>query len=443
LKPSVTYKEILQIAGPISFALILPQINFFTNTAFIGRLGNDELGVNGIAGITYLLLAMLGYGLNNGIQILLARRKGANEPQQLGVLLSNGWKLGLAFSLLLILTTLVFAPSVFMSSLHELKHAKLATEFIHIRIIGLPFLLLTQLANAFFIATSRSKVIVRGTLIATVVNVTFDYIFIYGKLGFQPMGINGAALASVLAEISSCVIMWGTFYKKGFQKSYSFHPLKKIEFSITINTLKVASPLIIQYLFSIGGWLLFFFYVEHLGTIDVAASQVLRSLLGIASIVTMAFAATCNTLVSQNIGKGNQIAVPSIIYKVALLSFICTSCIATFLLVFEPFFLKLYTNNIELVQHAGTAYPVVILGILIMAISTIIFNGVLGTGNTRTNLIIEIVSVAIYIIYCFVIIESLRMPLAYAWFSEVVYWFILLFLSFIYLKSGKWSNKII
>ena len=83
-------KDILKLALPISLAIAIPQINFLTNTAFLGRLGERELGVNGIAGIYYLILSMVGYGLSIGVQILMARRAGENRKEQLAQTFVNG-----------------------------------------------------------------------------------------------------------------------------------------------------------------------------------------------------------------------------------------------------------------------------------------------------------------------------------------------------------------
>ncbi len=76
LKVSVTNKDIIKLAAPISLALLMPQVSFFTNTVFIGMLGERELGVIGITGIFYLILSMIGYGLSSGMQIQMARRMG-------------------------------------------------------------------------------------------------------------------------------------------------------------------------------------------------------------------------------------------------------------------------------------------------------------------------------------------------------------------------------
>src|SRR5688572_17161283 len=90
LQVDITNKQILKIALPISFALLVPQINFITNNIFLGALGQKELAAAGITGVYYLIFAAIGFGLNNGLQALIARRAGENRIDEIGKLFSQG-----------------------------------------------------------------------------------------------------------------------------------------------------------------------------------------------------------------------------------------------------------------------------------------------------------------------------------------------------------------
>ena len=140
---TVTNKQIIKLAAPISLALLIPQLNYFTNTVFLGRLGVRELGVNGITGVFYLILSMIGYGLSSGMQIQMARRAGEGDKKGLAQLLTNGAMLAVLFSLGLMLLTLWMVPLLFSFSLHDNDNFSLSVNFVYIRVWGLPFLMLT------------------------------------------------------------------------------------------------------------------------------------------------------------------------------------------------------------------------------------------------------------------------------------------------------------
>lgn len=436
-----TNRQILRLAAPISLALLIPQLNFFTNTVFLGLLGERELGVNGITGVFYLILSMISYGLSSGIQIQMARRAGEGDEKGLAHLFVNGAMLSVMFSLGLMLVTLWLVPLLFSYSLHDSLNFELSVKFIYIRVWGLPFLALTQLLYSFFISISRTRMLIYGSLAATAINIIFDYLLIFGKGGFPMLGFAGAALASVIAEVIGCLVMVGIFFYQGLHRKYSISRHFHFDLEMSQRSLRVSAPLIVQFLFSIGGWLVFFFFIEHLGGQSLAASQVLRNIFGIISVGTWALATTCNTMVSNIIGQGRQNEVMALIWKVAKLSLWYTLVLCIVLLLFSHQFLSVYTTDNNLILFSLPSLRVIVVATLIMSLSTVAFNGVVGTGNTLVNLTMEITCVCIYLVYCYFIIRLWRSPLYICWGAEFVYWTALLIGSVTYLYSGRWKNK--
>ena len=99
LKVQISYRQILKIALPISAALLVPQVNFITNNIFLGALGEKELGAAGITGVFYLIFAVMGFGLNNGLQALIARRAGEDRIGEIGKIFAQGIRISLALPL--------------------------------------------------------------------------------------------------------------------------------------------------------------------------------------------------------------------------------------------------------------------------------------------------------------------------------------------------------
>ena len=84
LRIQTGYRQILGLALPISLAMLVPQINFITNNVFLGGLGEQALACAAITGVYYLIFAVIGSGLNNGLQALIARKAGENLPKEIG-----------------------------------------------------------------------------------------------------------------------------------------------------------------------------------------------------------------------------------------------------------------------------------------------------------------------------------------------------------------------
>ena len=83
------------------------------------------------------------------------------------------------------------------------------------------------------------------------------------------------------------------------------------------------------------------------------------------------------------------------------------------------------------------------MGLLCMSVATVWLNGVTGTGNSKVNLGIEIITILLYCIYIYMVLDVWHLSLIWAWASELIYWSAIFTLSFLYLRSGKWKNKVI
>jgi len=83
---------------------------------------------------------------------------------------------------------------------------------------------------------------------------------------------------------------------------------------------------------------------------------------------------------------------------------------------------------------------VVSVGLMFMSVANIWLNGVTGTAKTRVNLLIEIISITVYLVYTWIFMKWKYISLAMAWSNELVYWSAIFLMSFLYLRSGKWKR---
>src|SRR5690606_34787988 len=106
------------------------------------RLGETELASAGITGVYYLIFAVVGSGLNNGLQALIARKAGQNLTDEIGRLFYNAVWVALVIAFIGVLITYSFAPLVLRSVIHNEEIANQVIDFLLIRIWGLPLLYL-------------------------------------------------------------------------------------------------------------------------------------------------------------------------------------------------------------------------------------------------------------------------------------------------------------
>ncbi len=439
LKVKVTYQQIISIALPITLAILIPQINMLTNSIFLGNLSTEALGNAGITGVFYLIFAVAGHGLNNGMQSVFSKYAGSGDTGAFKTILNQGMRISLQFAAAGILLTWFIAPFI-MQRVTSPESYPQEMSFLKIRILGLPFLYLFQMGNAFLVSSLNSRYLMIGFTAEALLNIFLDYLLIFGNWGFPKMGFNGAAVASVIAEATGFVVVFIVLYKTGLQKQYSL--LKKYTYDKikTSEIIKVATPLTLQFVISVGTWLMFFILIEERGIAAKAISNTMRNVFGLVGVFIWAFAGTCNTMVSNLMGQKREDLVILAINKIMLLSMGCCAVMVLIVNIFpEPFF-GLFGQGKEFVDKAVPVIRIVSVGLIIMSAANIWLNGVTGTGKTTVNLAIEIIAIIVYVSHTWIFMKINYISLAVAWSNELVYWSTIFLGSFLFLKSGRWKS---
>ncbi len=410
-----------------------------TDTAFLGRVGQVELGASALAGIFYLGLTMIGNGLALGAQIIIARRVGEDQPRKVGHIFDQELYLAGLFSLVLFLV-LFFSATPMSWIIRSEPVWEASMEYLDIRAYGIFFSFYNFSLWGFYTGIARTKIIMGSTFTMAVVNIVLDYLLIFGHAGFPEMGIAGAAVASLTAEIIACIVLTLFLFRQKYVGTYQmfrFHPpeaaaLKKI--------MNLSLPLILQFILSFSGWFIFFVVVEHLGEAQLAISNILRSIYAVYMIPTWGLSAATNTLVSNIIGQGKTPEVLRLIGKIARLSLLITLLLDSTLFLFTEQIISWYTNDPELIKNAVAPAYLVGLGLIAFSVGVIAHSGLTGTGATRKALVIEAWNIGIYIAFSFFIVYVVQGTLTQAWLVEPLYWSFMGIFSYLALKRGKWKN---
>ncbi len=443
LRVQISNRQVLKIALPISLAMLVPQINFVTNNIFLSNLGETILGTAGITGVFYLIFALVGNGLNSGLQGLIARRAGENRPEEIGKLFGQSIWMAMFFAAAGIVITYLFAPYFLTASLRSPIVQTEAIQFLKIRILGLPLLYLFQMSNAFLVGTNNSRYMKYAFITGAGLNIFLDYVLINGHLGFPKLGFHGAAVASIIAEAVSLLVVTGIIFYKKMHRRFGLFTHLSFDRSLASLIFRQSSPLVLQWLLSVVAWMLFFILIEHYGPLPLAISNIMRNIFGVFGIFSWAFASTSNAMVSNIIGQGKKDKVEMLIKKIMLLSFCFTFFLCLLINIFPQMFLSIFHFNSEFVGEAIPVIRIVTVGMLCMSVATVWLNAVTGTGNTKTNLYIEIAAIILYSIYIWLALDVWKLSLVWAWASELLYWASLFILSFLYIRSGKWKGKVI
>lgn len=436
-----SYRNIWRVAYPILISLVMEHMIGLTDTAFLGRVGEVELGASAIAIVYYMVLFMIGFGFSLGAQIIIGRRNGEGNFRDTGKIFWNGLYFLLGLSAILILLSEIFSPWLMGMMVSSDTIYGSAMSYVRWRLPGLIFAFVTSIFRAFYVGTTQTRTLTLNSVVMVLSNIIFNYILIFGKLGLPALGITGAAIGSSLAELVSLIFFAVYTRHRCDLKKYGLEKPSKFDISEIRTMMPVCSWTMIQHTISISTWFIFFLYIEHLGERALAVSNIARSVSGLMWVVLSAFSATCSTLVSNMIGEGHSDKVMSLVRRILKLSYAILCVIMALVCLFPEVIARIYTDIPDLIRASVPSIVVMTSSYLFNVGGQVFFQAVSGTGSTKTAFKLEMIALTAYMIYCTVIIGIMKLDVAICWTAEHVYGSVLLICSWIYMRSGRWKNR--
>ena len=440
---SYSYREIWKIAFPILISTIIEQVIGMTDTAFLGRVDEIALGASAIAGIYYMVIFMLGLGFSIGVQIIIGRRNGEGNFKDTGSIFYHGLYFAIALAIVIMLISEAISPALMGLMVNSPGIRDAALSYVRWRVVGLGFGFTTAIFRAFYIGTTQTRVLTANSLLMMLSNVCFNWILIFGKLGFPALGITGAAIGSSLSELVSLIFFIVHTRRHCDSAKYGLDRPVKPEWTKLKSILSVSLWSMIQNFLSIGTWFIFFLYIEHLGERALAVSNIVRNISGLIWMVLMAFASTCSTLTSNMIGNGHSNGVMPLVRRMLKFSYIVITPLLLLFSLFPQVLIRIFTNIPSLVDATIPSMLVLCASYLLTIPASIYFQAVGGTGNTRAAFLLESFSLIAYTAYCTVLIGIMKSDVAICWTAEGIYGGIMALTCGLYLRSGRWRSKAI
>lgn len=434
-------KEIWHVSYPILLALLAQNVINVTDTAFLGHVGEVELGASAMGGLLYICIFTVAFGFSTGSQILIARRNGEGRYKDVGPVMMQGCIFLLLMAAVLFGLCQWSAPTVVRMLISSDAIYESTLEFLHWRMFGFFFSFVNVMFRALYVGITRTKVLTVNAVVMALVNVFLDYALIFGHFGLPEMGLKGAAIASVLAEAAST--LFGIIYTWVCidLKKYGLNQLPYPDLGLLGRILSISCFTMVQYFLSMATWFVFFLAIERLGQRELAIANIVRSIYIVILIPVQALSTTANTLVSNLIGAGGIDHVMSLMKRIAKVSFCVVLACVVLLVVMPQVFLSIYSGDAALQIESIPSLYVIGGAMLIASVANIYFNGISGTGNTQAALYLESATLVIYAAYVCWVGLILKAPVAVCFTTEVLYYGLLLLTSVIYLKKANWQNK--
>ena len=422
-----TYKNIWLINFPVMMSILIEQLINITDAIFLGHVGEIELGASALAGIWYLAIYMLGFGFSIGLQVVIARRNGEQQYSETGRTFFQGLLFLSGLAVLLCTISKILSPMILSNLIASEKVYSAVIDYLDWRIWGLMFSFPFLALRSLLVGITLTKPLNKAAFTAVLVNIPCNWLFIF----YFDMGIAGAAIASSFAELCSLIILSIHVLRKMDRKVYGLN--WQFNKNIFHHVCRVSIWSMFNPFIGVASWFAFFVAIEHLGELELAATNVIRSISTLFFVIVNSLAATTGSLVSNLLGAGQKNQIFPLCNRVIRLGYaVGFPLIILSIICFNPLF-NIYSDNEGLMQIAQLPFTVALLNYAFALPGYVYMNAVTGTGATRTTFIFQTVTIIAYQIYLWTI-SNLSSSLSVYWTAEYLYVILLGMLSIIYLK---------
>ncbi len=299
-----TLAELLSVAIPLIISSGSTAMMYVVDRIFLSWDSTEAMAAALPAGVLHWNLASLALGTIAYGNAFVGQYEGAGQHRRVGPVI---WQ-GVYFSFVaaaLMLMMLPFAPQVFVWFGHGAAIQDLELRCYRILCCGTLPLLLDTALSCFFSGRGQTRTVMIINVLGTLVNVALDYVLIFGKLGFPRLGIEGAALATVIAFTSITLMYVGTMIATQYRGSpYQLWSGRRFDRELFGRLLRFGLPTGFQQFLDVACWTMFIQLVGRLGADELSATSLIFNLNGLAFIPLLGLGTAVTVLTGHRIGEG-------------------------------------------------------------------------------------------------------------------------------------------
>jgi putative MATE family efflux protein len=439
-----------KVALPVSLGIFVQFIVVLIDNYFVAQIDGNAMSAVAFVGLIYLTLAMMGVGLGNATQILVARRKGSGEYQAVGRVLGNSFWLAFVVGSIQFALLFFLMPGIIDATIESNEVRQYMHEFITWRSIG--FFVYTPLLvlDSFWSGIARTRVLIYMTIITSTFTIGLDYALVFGNFGFPKLGVEGAGIATVCAECAAFLFVLGyTLLRHNDGVNHELHPrgydvrswIFKAPTAFTSPLVKLGGPIALQMVLSLGIWTIFYEFVESMGESELQASFIIRNMYTLVYISVGGFGTVTKTYISGLIAEKRQGELHTVMKRLMLLN-LCSIAVLTHGLWLYPHWIAgHFTQDPQVISQTVDTMMIVLPAMLTFSFTSILLATVEGSGNTVAGFAVEVGTVIVYLSSAYIMVYHWHWPIHLVWLADWVYFIALGFFSLLFLWNGKWKWK--
>jgi len=379
--------RILVLALPIIGGMVSQNLLNIVDTAMVGFLGDPALAAVGLGGFVVFMCQALVLGISTGVQSTAARRKGEGRADRAAATLNTALLLVLLVAPLMSVVLIQLADNAYPLLNKDPDVIALGVPYVEWRLGAIVFVGMNFAFRGYWNALDMSRIYMNTLIIMHGCNIVLNYILIFGNFGMPAYGVTGAGMASAISMgIGTAIYIFLGFRhvaKDGFFRCLATR-------AETASLIRISLPAGLQQLFFAAGLVAMFFIIGRIGTPELAAANVLITVLLFAILPGLALGIACTTLVGQALGRKDADDAYQWTWDVAKITVMLLTVLGLPMWLVPDLVSSIFIHEPSTRDLAR--WPMRIMGLTmpIEAISFAFMHGLLGAGDAKRVMLVSI-----------------------------------------------------
>lgn len=306
IKDKHFYKLLLTIALPVTMQNIIVFVTQMLDTIMLGELGDVAMSASNLANQPFFIFNMLTFGLAGGASVLTAQYWGKGEIKPIKRISTMVMLFSMTMGFLLTVAMLTFPTQIMDIFSNEKEVIEAGASYLRIISYAYTFF---GFSNIFFIvirSVEIVKVAVVSNIVALFANASLNYCLIFGKFGFPEMGIEGAALATLIARLIEFVIAVTYMLFIDKRLKLRFKDFLKFDKVLAKDAFLISIPVVLNEVMWGLGMSVQTALLGNLGKVAVTANSIIGVVQNLSTVAVFGIASAAAVLIGKSIGEGNM-----------------------------------------------------------------------------------------------------------------------------------------
>jgi putative MATE family efflux protein len=387
------FRLLVKFALPIALQSLITSLLNMVGVIMIGQLGDTSVAAVGLANQVWFLLNLLMFGIVSGCAMFVAQLWGKKDIPNVRRVLGLAVKLGLIAALFFWTLAMFFPTAVLRLYTEDAAVIELGSQYLRIYGWSYGFYAISTAYGISLRSTGhvRLPLVVSTTALGLNILIAYPFIFGWDAIGLSSLGVNGAAIAGLIARILECLAMLGVVYWDRLNPSAaSLRDLLELDLKFMATVLKPVLPVIAnEALWSMGITTYSAIYA-HIGTNAIAAINIVSTIDQLAFVIFLGIGSATAILVGNLIGQGESEKAYRYAGRSLSLQIAGAALMGVVVYFFAGSLLQLFKVSPEVIMDARNILAVLAFGMWVRSANHVIIIGMLRSGgDTRFSLVLD------------------------------------------------------